>query len=151
MITETAEKDVAEFFKEEKSEIPDEMKAQIDTYPEIAIWMLIDTTGRQVYEMKNHLEKFVDQKEDVPPELLTQILHCEAIQAYAASKVSDFGVQFENEIMGVQGNYWKWYEWWRNYVNSLGEDEMAAIDSAIKNGEDVSEYRPEKSWIGIVH
>jgi len=151
MVEKDAEKNVVEYFQKERKELPEELKSEIDKYPEIAIWMLIETTGRQVYEMGQHLEKLEEMDKEVPTDLINQMEHCESIQSYAASKVTEFGVQFENRIMSVQGNYWIWYGWWKDYMDGLSEEEFKAIDTAIKTGEDVSKYRPEKSWVGIIH
>ena len=144
-----AEQRVAEDLSVEgKGELSDEHKAEIDSYPEIAIWQLIQSMGHQIYEIERYIEEV---QENTPPEAIAHLSQRQAVQAYAATKVVDFGVVFEDKLQGVIGNYWKWYNWWKEYVDNLSDIEFQEIDQAIKNKEDVSEYRPKESWTGLIH
>jgi hypothetical protein len=42
--------------------------------------------------------------------------------------------------------YWKWYRWWNNYVESLSGDEFGKLDKALSDNGDVSCWRPKESW-----
>ncbi len=39
--------------------------------------------------------------------------------------------------------YWTWFKAWRYYVEGLPLEEWKAFDDALKNGTDVSKWRPE--------
>jgi hypothetical protein len=43
-------------------------------------------------------------------------------------------------------DYWKWFRWWKGYVESINDEQAAAIKKALTANEDVSMYRPEGDW-----
>jgi hypothetical protein len=42
--------------------------------------------------------------------------------------------------------YWKWYRWWKKYMDSLSREEEYKLGKAIENDEDLSSWRPEGNW-----
>ena len=71
----------------------------------------------------------------------------QAEKELAVEQTSRFGVQpFEPNSVKPTEQYFKWYKWWKDYIDGMSKEEWDNVRGAIENKEDVSKYRPNGDW-----
>jgi hypothetical protein len=121
---------------------------------EIQYYFLINECGGFIWRMNHDL---ADDRIDLPTdpeerkkaitEIDNDIKEMRTIQAFVVSKLPDVGVQ--NPLMDdskPSEEYWKWFHWWNDYVNSMSQEKWSELSIKIEAKEDISAWRPSGDW-----
>ncbi len=118
----------------------------IEEGSEVLVYFIIDQIGAFTFGMRHELTHGripESQSEGV----YADILAAKEQQKSAVKMLTRFGVQNptgENDAPTAE--YWKWYHWWNNYIHSLSDEDFEALNAALENGLDVSQWRPQGDW-----
>lgn len=51
-----------------------------------------------------------------------------------------------NKTSKINGDYWKWYRHWKNWLTSLTDEEWNMVNRMMQKGESIDDYLPKNSW-----
>lgn len=125
--------------------VSDEQWDAIDNGNEILLWFLIESLGGFIWRQKHDLAdgRITDSVSNVNQ----GIALAQTVIEHLSLRASLHGVEFDepegDALPRPQWDaYWKWYKWWKSYVDSLSGDQWAKITS----DESLAQCRPDGDW-----
>lgn len=121
----------------------DKYKAMIKECSEIDLFLVIDKLGYIMWRIEHDL---ADRRITYPEWDENDKFVLQAEIELAVGQTSRFGVEPLEDGIKPTEDYFKWYRWWKSYIESMEQEEWEMIAQIIKSGLDYSSYRPEGSW-----
>ena len=92
-----------------------------------------------------------DGRLKMTPELQNELYEIQYSQEYAVLKTTRFGTTIpapdkEGEHVPRAEPYDRWFRWWKDYFESMSDEEFREYDKATSAKEDVSRFRPAGDW-----
>ena len=132
----------------DKTKTPEETQEMIDGMNEISLYFLIEEIGGFIWRMNHdmaHGRIPIDSHVVIDSDISNVRKH----QAYAVERLRDVveGLDPTDADAHPTTEYFNWYRWWNNWhKNELTEEQWSEISIKMRNGEDISTYRPQGSW-----
>lgn len=128
----------------EQKERFDAFKKEIAKCSEIDLFIIIDQVGYMIWRIEHDIadNRIVYPEWDNNDKFVLQ-----AEIELAVSETIRFGVQpFTECTMHPTEMYFKWYRWWKDYIEGMSQEEWNKIAKEIKKDIDYSHYRPQGEW-----
>lgn len=122
----------------------DSFKKKIAECSEIDLFIIIDQVGYMIWRIEHDLAKgSINYPEWDKNDKF--VLQAEIELAVAES--ARFGVTpFVEETTHPTEMYFRWYQWWKNYIDGMPQSEWEKVAEEIRSGKDYSNYRPTGDW-----
>ena len=132
-----------------------EFKVQVETCPELVLYLLIEMIGGAIWRMGRELRKGHIPEESIKG-VNRDLDEMHGRIRVAVDQTSRFGVE-QPRIYRVKGevalsgsdDYWLWYRWWDAWQKSLTDDQYRSMDADMIADRDLSKWRPDGDWKAV--
>ena len=121
------------------------LKKLIESGPEVLAYFTIQSIGAFCWSMEHDMADGRIPEKDWPA-IDTDIKRARIEQLEVVKSLKLYGVESVAEDGKPSKDYWKWYRFWNDYVNSLTDQEFHELDQALTQELDVSTFKPKGSW-----
>jgi hypothetical protein len=120
---------------------------QYKTCPEIELFWTIDLAGGRLWRIRHDS---ADGRLRMTAELMNDMQELQYVIEYLAYQSNRFGTNIpepkEGEHVVRTDEYWKWFRWWKKYIEKLSDKDISDIDVCLNTKVGIEKYRPEGDW-----
>lgn len=123
--------------------ITEKRKELIENFDEVMSYFFIDSIGGFIWRANHDASH---GRIEMTPELQQALNELHEEQTLCVNQLTKFGVDPESAKDRANGDYWKWYGHWKNWVESMSDEQWNEIDRRMNNEEDITEFLPKIKW-----
>lgn len=127
------------------------LRRKCHAHEEIEYFLFIQEITQAIELTKLYLDRHMYRVDDLPK--VVELLEFADSEKYAAvNRLTKFGLPEKSakyhSSKGTEytSEFYKWYQWWSDYLYTLNDIELDELEKSRINGEDLSEWYPENSW-----
>ncbi len=130
--------------KPELEQAIEDFKKEVTEMKEFELFLTIESLGGILWREKHD---FSDGRLEMSAEDFNENQeHYRALQKECLAMLKKFDVDPESVNDKPNGSYWKWYEFWKTWMNSFHKEEWEDIENKFLQDENVDELLPQKKW-----
>lgn len=130
--------------KEENVKTVEEFKEKLKTLKEFEVFFVIESTGGMKWR-EDH--DYADGRFKISAENFQENQEFYAAILTESSKMlPSFGVDPESIKDRPNGDYWKWYHFWKTWMESFSNDGWREFESKYEKDENIEDLLPKTKW-----
>ena len=127
--------------------ITEEDKKEIDELDEVKSYFLIDMIGGILWRTNHDAGH---GRITITTEMQGELNDLSEKQQYCVQQLTKFGIDPESAKNRPDGDYWKWFKHWKNWVEEMTDEVWSTFDNKMSNKEDYEDMLPKTKWNDVV-
>lgn len=130
--------------EQESEKLIEDFKKKVQEMKEFELFLAIESLSSILWKEKHEFfhgrlemseNKFKDNQE-----------YYHTLQKECVLMLKQFNVDTESVNDKPNGSYWKWYQFWKNWMNDFSEEERKDFEKRFEKNENVDDLLPKKRW-----
>jgi len=122
----------------------EKFKKEVINMKEFELFLTIESLGSILWREKH--EFFHDRLKMSEADFKENQEYYRALQKKCVLMLKQFDVDPESVNEKPNGSYWKWYTFWKNWMNSFSNKEWRDFEIKHEKEENVDDLLPKKKW-----
>lgn len=122
----------------------EDFKKEVQEKKEFELFLIIEGFGSILWREKH--EFYHSRLEISEEQFKDNQKYYYTIQKECFSMLNKFDVDLESINDKSNGNYWKWYNFWKNWMNAFSDKEWNDFEKKHKKNENIDDLLPKKRW-----
>lgn len=119
-------------------------KKDVEKMKEFEVFLAIEGLGRIIWR-ENH--DYSDGRIEMSKETFEENQeYYSALQKECILMLKNFNVNPESVNDRPNGDYWKWYTFWKNWMDNFSDEEWRKFESKQERKEFIEDLLPKKRW-----
>ena len=129
---------------EENKKRIEEYKENIKDIQEFELFLCIHDIGGMIWR---HRHEFFHGRLLISEENYENTLeYLNKVQEVNISILPNFSVDPKSVEDRKNGEYWKWYTFWKEWMDSFSDEKWAKFGKAMKKKENLTKFLPKEKW-----
>lgn len=121
-----------------------EFKDNVNDLKEYELFFYIESLGYIKWrEIHDYNDGRINMSEEV---FLENQEYYAAIQNVCINVLNKFDIDLESIKNRKDGDYWKWYRYWKNWMREFSDEEWQKISKKLEKKESIENLLPLKKW-----
>ncbi len=135
----------------------EDITSKLKEAKEYELFFFIDQCGMLLWKLQHNMadsrvELTLEEKQKIEQdvtEIITQQRDAVniAVEKFNIELVYEETTDIEgNKTEEIVGEYWTWFNHWKEWLNSFSEDEWQKVRQKMESNQSIEEYLPKKNW-----
>jgi hypothetical protein len=127
--------------------ITEETKTELSNFNEVETFFFIDSVGGFIWRIHHDAGH---GRVTITPEMNEELNTLAEKQKFCVDQLIKFGVDPESAKDRTDGDYWKWFKHWKNWLDGIDDETWEILDHKMSNKEDYQDMLPKTKWNDII-